>query len=68
MLKSVNLDQQLCHRGDCWSGFTLFFLKYPEALFSHDAEHIYCTNNVIEVIPEAEELGFVGKPSKINII
>ena len=24
-------------------------------------------NNVIEVIPEAEELGFVGKPSKINI-
>ena len=23
-------------------------------------------NNVIEVIPEAEELGFVGKPSKIN--
>ena len=25
------------------------------------------TNNVIEVIPEAEELGFVGKPNKINI-
>ncbi len=24
-------------------------------------------NNVIEVIPEAEELGFVGEPSKINI-
>ena len=24
-------------------------------------------NNVIEVIPETEELGFVGKPSKINI-
>ena len=24
-------------------------------------------NNVIEVIPEAEELGFVGKPSKINV-
>jgi acetylglutamate kinase len=24
-------------------------------------------NNVIEVTPEAEELGFVGKPSKINI-
>ena len=24
-------------------------------------------NNVIEVIPEAEELGFVGKPNKINI-
>ena len=24
-------------------------------------------NNVIEVIPEAEELGFVGKPSKINL-
>ena len=24
-------------------------------------------NNVIEVIPEVEELGFVGKPSKINI-
>ena len=24
-------------------------------------------NNVIEVIPEAEELGFVGKPSKIDI-
>ncbi len=24
------------------------------------------TNNVIEVIPESEELGFVGKPSKIN--
>ncbi len=24
-------------------------------------------NNVIEVFPEAEELGFVGKPSKINI-
>ena len=24
-------------------------------------------NNVIEVIPEAEDLGFVGKPSKINI-
>ena len=23
-------------------------------------------NNVIEVIPEAEELGFVGKPNKIN--
>jgi len=23
-------------------------------------------NNVIEVVPEAEELGFVGKPSKIN--
>ena len=23
-------------------------------------------NNIIEVIPEAEELGFVGKPSKIN--
>ena len=23
-------------------------------------------NNVIEVIPETEELGFVGKPSKIN--
>ena len=24
-------------------------------------------NNIIEVIPEAEELGFVGKPNKINI-
>ncbi len=24
-------------------------------------------NNVIEIIPEAEELGFVGKPNKINI-
>ena len=24
-------------------------------------------NNVIEVIPESEELGFVGKPNKINI-
>ena len=24
-------------------------------------------NNIIEVIPEAEELGFVGEPSKINI-
>ena len=24
-------------------------------------------NNVIEVIPETEELGFVGKPSKINL-
>ena len=24
-------------------------------------------NNIIEVIPESEELGFVGKPSKINI-
>ena len=23
-------------------------------------------NNIIEVVPEAEELGFVGKPSKIN--
>ena len=23
-------------------------------------------NNIIEVIPESEELGFVGKPSKIN--
>ena len=23
-------------------------------------------NNVIEVIPESEELGFVGKPNKIN--
>ena len=23
-------------------------------------------NNIIEVIPESEELGFVGKPKKIN--
>ena len=25
-------------------------------------------NNVIEIIPEAEELGFVGKPNKICLL